>query len=173
MVTAAAKDWQYFFRWHIVYQQAPGGRNLSILSINEGHFKNQQNLCPSGYGPYIVEPEDTLGGIARRYGTTIDVLIAVNPGINFQPIQAGQLLCIPGFLAVVNPQVETTSLSVRINNCYPMVPPIMFRPCCPFLRSVFSPPSDPCWWSNSVADFYNCYFSQLCCYRLTGFQGIQ
>ncbi len=42
--------------------------------------------------PYTVQRGDTLGGLARRYGISVDVLAAANPNVN---LQRGQSICIP------------------------------------------------------------------------------
>jgi LysM repeat protein len=44
---------------------------------------------------YTLRPGDTLIGIARREGYTLDALIAVNPGINLNAFQVGQVICLP------------------------------------------------------------------------------
>ena len=42
---------------------------------------------------YIIQPGDTLGSIAARYGTTVDRLMALNPQIkNKNLIYAGHTL---------------------------------------------------------------------------------
>jgi LysM repeat protein len=46
-------------------------------------------------GTYIVQPGDTLGGIASYCGTTIPAIYAANPGISAY-LYAGQVLVIPG-----------------------------------------------------------------------------
>lgn len=43
----------------------------------------------------IVEAGDTLSGIAAQFGTTLDALIAANPGINPDLIYPGQVLNLP------------------------------------------------------------------------------
>ncbi len=49
--------------------------------------------CPGG--TYVIKPGDTLIAIARREGYTLDALIAENPGINPNTLQAGQVICLP------------------------------------------------------------------------------
>ena len=46
-------------------------------------------------GTYIVQPGDTLGGIALYCGTTIPAIYAANPGLGAY-LYAGQVLVIPG-----------------------------------------------------------------------------
>ena len=42
-----------------------------------------------------VQPNDTLSGIAVRYDTTVEEIVALNPGINPDALQIGQVLLIP------------------------------------------------------------------------------
>jgi len=47
-------------------------------------------------GAYVVQPGDTLSGIAVRYGTTVNVLLALNPQItNPDLIYPGQAISLP------------------------------------------------------------------------------
>ena len=49
-----------------------------------------------GASAYVVRPGDTLYGIARRFGTTIEAILAENPAVeNRDTIFAGQRLNIP------------------------------------------------------------------------------
>ncbi|WP_406676136.1 LysM peptidoglycan-binding domain-containing protein [Moorella sp. ACPs] len=51
--------------------------------------------CPHGF-VYIVKPGDTLSGIARMFGTTVDQILAANPQITDPNlIFPGQRICIP------------------------------------------------------------------------------
>ncbi|MCG8515490.1 MAG: DUF3794 domain-containing protein [Halanaerobiales bacterium] len=51
--------------------------------------------CPPSYIVYVVQPGDTLWKIARRYRTTVDALIAANPGIDPNNLMIGQKICVP------------------------------------------------------------------------------
>jgi peptidoglycan DL-endopeptidase LytF len=50
--------------------------------------------CESG-GFITIRPGDTLFSLARRYNTTVQAIITVNPGINPNTLPVGQLICIP------------------------------------------------------------------------------
>lgn len=51
--------------------------------------------CPGGF-VYTVQPGDTIFNIARRYGITLDALLAANPQIaNPDLILPGQSICVP------------------------------------------------------------------------------
>ncbi|NMA91879.1 MAG: SafA/ExsA family spore coat assembly protein [Firmicutes bacterium] len=54
--------------------------------------------CPHGFqGRYTVQPGDTMYFIAKRYGVSLDALIAANPQIaNPNLIFPGDVLCVPG-----------------------------------------------------------------------------
>jgi nucleoid-associated protein YgaU len=57
------------------------------------------NPAPSSLvrpGQYVVRPGDTLGTIARQFGTTVGTLAAVNKISNPNLIFSGQVLTIPG-----------------------------------------------------------------------------
>ncbi|MGB3714768.1 MAG: LysM peptidoglycan-binding domain-containing protein [Candidatus Promineifilaceae bacterium] len=51
---------------------------------------------PSSGGTYVIQPGDTLSGIAQRFNTTVAALAAANNIINPNYIYAGQVLTIPG-----------------------------------------------------------------------------
>ena len=50
--------------------------------------------CPSG-GFQTIRPGDTLSSLARRFNTTVQAILAVNPGINPNNLQVNELICIP------------------------------------------------------------------------------
>ncbi|HOJ10659.1 MAG TPA: LysM domain-containing protein [Clostridiales bacterium] len=51
-----------------------------------------------GIIPYVLQPNDNLWLLAQRYNTTVYDIAAANPGIDFNFLQAGQLIYIrPGF----------------------------------------------------------------------------
>ncbi|CEP67645.1 Spore coat assembly protein SafA [Moorella glycerini] len=51
--------------------------------------------CPNGF-IYVVKPGDTLSSIARKFGTTVDQILAANPQITDPNlIYPGQRICIP------------------------------------------------------------------------------
>jgi murein DD-endopeptidase MepM/ murein hydrolase activator NlpD len=60
-------------------------------------------MTPRGAGAqesdpvYIVQPGDTLFGIARQFGVTVEALQAANPTVNANALPIGQALFIPGF----------------------------------------------------------------------------
>ena len=51
--------------------------------------------CPSGSFSYTIKAGDTLWQLARTYNTTVDAILAINPGINPNNLQVGQKICIP------------------------------------------------------------------------------
>ncbi|GMQ79422.1 MAG: hypothetical protein BMS9Abin02_2010 [Anaerolineae bacterium] len=51
---------------------------------------------PGEVGTYVVQPGDTLSGIAARFGTTVPALAALNGIANPNYIYAGQTLKVPG-----------------------------------------------------------------------------
>jgi LysM repeat protein len=49
-----------------------------------------------GAGTYTVQRGDTLSAIATTYGTTVQAIVAANPGLNPSVLQVGQQLVLPG-----------------------------------------------------------------------------
>ncbi|MDN5348492.1 MAG: hypothetical protein PWP65_2057 [Clostridia bacterium] len=54
----------------------------------------EQPPCPSGLY-WVVAPGDTLSSIARSVGTTVEVLLRLNPGVDPFNLQVGQNICLP------------------------------------------------------------------------------
>jgi len=55
---------------------------------------SHQPPCPSGRY-WRVQPGDTLYLIALRLGTTVEELKRLNPGVDPNNLQIGQLICLP------------------------------------------------------------------------------
>lgn len=51
--------------------------------------------CPAGMTPYTIKAGDTLYALARKYNTTVDAILAANPGITPTALRIGQMICIP------------------------------------------------------------------------------
>ncbi|MGE5553723.1 MAG: LysM peptidoglycan-binding domain-containing protein [Betaproteobacteria bacterium] len=51
--------------------------------------------CPPGLVRYIVQPGDTLWALARRTGTTVERIMAQNPGLDPSTMIVGRIICIP------------------------------------------------------------------------------
>ncbi|HEY8464155.1 MAG TPA: LysM peptidoglycan-binding domain-containing protein [Bacillota bacterium] len=52
--------------------------------------------CPAGTFAYVIRSGDNFYSLAQRYNTTVDAIIAANPGVNPNALQIGQTVCIPG-----------------------------------------------------------------------------
>ena len=50
--------------------------------------------CPEGTFLYTIQPYDTLWLLAQRYNTTVYAIMALNPGVDFNCLQAGQVIYI-------------------------------------------------------------------------------
>lgn len=55
-----------------------------------------KRTCPSGSFPYTIKAGDTLYLLAIRYNTTVSAIMRLNPGIDPNNLQIGQVICIPG-----------------------------------------------------------------------------
>ena len=55
---------------------------------------SKQVPCVSGRF-YSVKAGDTLYTIAKATGTTVDILLRLNPNIDPKNLQVGQLICLP------------------------------------------------------------------------------
>lgn len=82
-----------------------GGINKQIAALEEaakkapaatgGHHHGAGGPVVAGPGEYIVKPGDTSSKIARANGCTQHDLIAVNPGVNWKRLHAGQKIKLP------------------------------------------------------------------------------
>ncbi len=54
-----------------------------------------EGKCPSGSFPYTIKSGDTLYALARKYNTTVEAIMRINPGIDPNNLQIGQVICIP------------------------------------------------------------------------------
>jgi LysM repeat protein len=80
----------------------------ALISANPGVDPNRlmvgQSICVPAPQPipcpggrfYTIVSGDTLFSIGRRFNTTVNALIAANPGIDPNNLQPGQVICIPG-----------------------------------------------------------------------------
>lgn len=50
---------------------------------------------PAGTTRYTIQPGDTLYGIARRFGTTVNAIVQANPGIDPNNLRIGQQITVP------------------------------------------------------------------------------
>jgi L,D-transpeptidase ErfK/SrfK len=51
--------------------------------------------CPMGSVVYIIKQGDLLYKIAQRFNTTVEAIIAVNPGLDPYRLYIGQQICVP------------------------------------------------------------------------------
>ncbi|SET64653.1 LysM domain-containing protein [Natronincola peptidivorans] len=59
------------------------------------HGYYNQSTCPPGTIPYIIRAGDTYFGLAARFNTTVQAMIAANPTVNPDMLMIGQQICIP------------------------------------------------------------------------------
>jgi len=73
--------------------------------VNPNTLQIGQRICVPAPGPppfqecpgrlYAIQAGDTLIGIGQRFGYTLDALLIVNPGIDPNNLQIGQVICLP------------------------------------------------------------------------------
>ncbi len=73
---------------------------------------------PATGSTYVVQPGDTLGKLAARFGTTVSILLALNPNIwNPSLIYVGQIINLPAGTPVpppaTGPKVTLSATSVK------------------------------------------------------------
>lgn len=69
-----------------------GVQTWTALGVNCG---GSPTKCPPGTTPYTIRSGDTLWNLAIRFNTTVEAIERVNPGINPNALQIGQVICIP------------------------------------------------------------------------------
>jgi len=102
----------------------PYGGSTSSSSSQSSTSKPATSTTTSGYntnpaGTYTIQSGDTLSGIASKYGTTVNALLAANPNItNPNLIYAGAKLTIPtsNTSASVSGATNTQALKSQLNN---------------------------------------------------------
>ncbi|MCR4398067.1 MAG: LysM peptidoglycan-binding domain-containing protein [Firmicutes bacterium] len=73
----------------------PGVNPDALLIGQQICIPPARRLCPAGSFPHRIEPGDTLFLLAIRYNTTVQAILALNPGIDPLNLIVGTLLCIP------------------------------------------------------------------------------
>ncbi len=61
-------------------------------------YAGQFQPTPTPAGMYVIQPGDTLSGLAEQFGTTVDELMAANGLTDPNALQAGQTLLVPSLL---------------------------------------------------------------------------
>ncbi|NLM03763.1 MAG: LysM peptidoglycan-binding domain-containing protein [Clostridiales bacterium] len=77
---------------HLVPDGVVGIRTWTALGVD---CNRPPGGCPPGTFAYTIRPGDTLFQLARRFNTTVDAIMRVNPNINPNNLQIGQIICIP------------------------------------------------------------------------------
>ncbi|HZK00903.1 MAG TPA: LysM peptidoglycan-binding domain-containing protein [Tissierellaceae bacterium] len=79
---------------NLVADGVVGVQTWTALGVNCGTTP-PPTTCPTGSQPYTIRSGDTLFNLANRFNTTVDAIIRINPGINPNDLQIGQVICIP------------------------------------------------------------------------------
>ncbi|HEX2952800.1 MAG TPA: LysM peptidoglycan-binding domain-containing protein [Bacillota bacterium] len=78
-----------------VLYSANTGLDPANLQIGQAICLPPIPACPLQSVPYAIHDGETYATISYYTGITIDELIAANPGINPNNLQAGQVICLP------------------------------------------------------------------------------
>ena len=69
--------------------------------------------CSPGSFPYFIKAGDTLFSLAQTFNTSVNAIIALNPGINPNSLIVASRICIPGTAPVTCPQGSTPYIIQR------------------------------------------------------------
>ena len=131
--------------------------------MNWSHLSQFLPSCPGGT-LYTIRAGDTLSALAARFGTTVEAILAANPGLDPRNLQVARIICIPGpgaacpggtpyaiqpgdtffalarrfgvtlqALLAANPQADPNNLQIGQIVCIPL-PPAPAPVCCVTLR---------------------------------------
>lgn len=79
------------------------------------------NVCPGEKFPYIIQPDDTLWSLAQKYDTSVYAIQVMNPGVELEQLQAGQVIqicrgytyyppdCYPGHEGISRRELELSN----------------------------------------------------------------
>ena len=112
---------------------------------------NSCNNCPAGQTPYTIRSGDTLWALAQSYGTTVDEIIKINPGIEPERLQVGQRICLPF--------VEASYPSCTTGNYYVVRQGVSFET----IAAYFGVSTDLLYRSNMGIDPEGLYEGQVLC----------
>lgn len=66
------------------------GQKLKLPIKSTGSIKSTDSTKVASEGVHTIQSGDTFSSISRRYGMSVESLIAANPGINSKSLQLGQ-----------------------------------------------------------------------------------
>lgn len=78
---------------HIAVDGIVGVQTWTALGVDCG--VSPPHTCPAGTTPYTIKAGDTFYVLAIRFNTSVNAIIAANPGVNPNALQIGQIICIP------------------------------------------------------------------------------
>ena len=78
----------------------------SMDNTMQQRTETEYPICPQGTRSYTIEAGDTLWLLSQRYNTTVEAIMAANPGVNPTNLFVGQVICIPRNRPQPSPQPQ-------------------------------------------------------------------
>lgn len=86
----------------------------TVLGVNCNHIPQDicpskqchPRRCPANTFSHTIKLGDTLYAISIQYKTTVNAIMRINPNINPNELQVGQIICIPGGGRKIDPIIS-------------------------------------------------------------------